>query len=91
MLMGGVQRQFPDLTYVDEVQDANIDGIDGAYTKIKYTVSAGDQKFPTLARMWMVPRGHNIFIVGMSGPQEGPDVSEDTFMKIFKSIKIEQK
>ncbi len=86
-----LKRAYPDLTYVDEVQDANVDGINGAYTKIKYTMSAGDRKFPTLTRMWLVPRGKIMFTVGMSGPQDGPDVSEDTFKKILKSIKIEQK
>lgn len=85
-----LKRAYPDLTYVDEVQDANVDGINGAYTKIKYTIAASDQKFPTLARMWMVPRGSNMFIVSMYGPQEGPDVSEESFSQILKSIKIEQ-
>ena len=86
-----LKRAYPDLTYVDEVQDANVDGINGAYTKIKYTMAAGDRKFPTLTRMWLVPRGKIMFTVGMSGPQDGPDVSEETFKEILKSIKIEQK
>ena len=86
-----LKRAYPDLTYVDEVQDADVGGIKGAYTKIKYTMAAGDQKFPTLTRMWLVPRGKIMFTVGMSGPQEGPDVSEDTFKAILSSIKIEQK
>ena len=86
-----LKRAYPDLTYVDEVQDANVDGINGAYTKIRYTMAAGDQKFPTLTRMWLVPRGKIMFTVGMSGPQDGPDVSEDAFKTILSSIKIEQK
>jgi hypothetical protein len=85
-----LKRAYPDLTYVDKVQDANVDGINGAYTKIKYTMAAGNQKFPTLTRMWLVPRGKIMFTVGMSGPQEGPDVSDDTFQKILSSIKIEK-
>ena len=86
-----LKRAYPDLTYVDQVQDANVDGIDGAYTKIKYTIAAGDKKFPTLTRMWLVPRGKIMFTVGMSGPQDGPDVSEEAFNEILKSIKIEDK
>ncbi len=86
-----LKRAYPDLTYVDAVQDANVDGINGAYTKIKYTMAAGNQKFPTLTRMWLVPRGKIMFTVGMSGPQDGPDVSEEAFKEILKSIKIEQK
>ena len=86
-----LKRAYPDLTYVDEVQDANVDGINGAYTKIKYTMAAGGQKFPALTRMWLVPRGKIMFTVGMSGPQDGPDVSEEAFKEILSSIKIEQK
>lgn len=85
-----LKRAYPDLIYVDEVQDANVDGLNGAYTKIKYTMIAGNRKFPTLTRMWLVPRGKVMFTVGMSGPQEGSDVSEESFKEILKSIKIEK-
>ncbi len=90
MLTEGVQKMFPDMIYVDEVQDANIDGINGAYTKVKYTMAAGDMKFPTMTRMWLVPRGKVMFTVGMSGPQDGPDVSEESFQEILKSIKFDK-
>jgi hypothetical protein len=85
------KREYPDLTYVDKVQDAIVDGINGAYTKIKYTMIDGDREFPTLARMWLVPRGKVMFTVNMSGPQEGPDISDEAFKKILSSIKIEKK
>ena len=41
-----LKRAYPDMTYVDEVQDADVDGIKGAYTKIRYTLVAGEQKIP---------------------------------------------
>lgn len=85
-----LKRAYPDLTYVDEIQDVNVDGINSAYTKIKYTMAAGERKFPTLTRMWLVPRGKIMFTVGMSGPQEGPDMSEETFKEILDSIKIQK-
>lgn len=83
-----MKRIYPDLTYVDEIQDTNVDDLNGAYAKVKYTVKVQDQQFPTTARMWLVPRGKVMFTVGMSGPQEGPDVSEEKFSEILKSIKI---
>ena len=86
-----LRRAYPDMTYVDKIQDANVDGIDGAYTKIKYTIVTESQKFPTTTRMWLVPRGKVMFTVNMSGPQEGPDVSDEAFNKILNSIKIERK
>lgn len=85
-----LKRVYPDLTYVDEIQDANVDGISSAYTKIKYTMAAGNQKFPTMTRMWLVPRGKVMFTVVMSGPQEGPDVSKESFQKILKSITFDK-
>ncbi len=86
-----LKRAYPDMTYVDKVQDAEIDGINGAYTKIQYTLVADDRKFPTTTRMWLVPRGKVMFTVGMTGPQEGPDASDEAFREVLNSIKIEKK
>lgn len=85
-----LKRMYPDMAYVDQVQDSNVDGINGAYAKVSYTMTAGDRQFPTLTRMWLVPRGKVMFTVGMSGPLDGPDVSEDKFGEILKSIKIQK-
>ena len=82
---------FPDLTVVEPVTDATVAGIQGAYTQVKYTAAFADgQRFPTQVRMWIVPRGKILFIVGMTGPQEGPDVFADILPDILKSIKIDQ-
>ncbi|NIP99434.1 MAG: hypothetical protein GWM98_25990 [Nitrospinaceae bacterium] len=85
-----LKRQYPDLAFVEEVQDVQVDGIPSAYAKVKYTIAAGDQQFPTLTRMWLVPRGKVMFTLGMSGPQDGPDVSEESFQQILDSVKIEK-
>ena len=90
MLTEGVQKMFPDMIYVDEVQDANIDGIQGAYTTAKYTMAARGMKFPTLPRMRLVPRGKALFTVCRSGPRRRPDVSEESFQEILKSIKFDK-
>ena len=83
------KRGYPDFTYVDEIQDTNVDGINSAYTKVNFTWTDGDRKFPTTTRLWLVPRGQVMLIIGMSGPQEGPDASEDAFKEIFESIKFD--
>jgi len=85
-----IKRGFPDITYVDEIQDTDVGGINSAYTKVNFTMTDGDRKFPTTTRLWLVPRGLFMIIIGMSGPQEGPDASEDVFKEIFKSIKLEK-
>lgn len=84
-----LKKAYPDLTIVEEVRDREVDGIIGAFTRLKFTiVGADDQRLPTMHRIWLVPRGVLMFSIAMTGPQEGPDVSEDAFQEILKSIKI---
>lgn len=84
-----LKKAYPDLTIVEEIRDHEVDGIIGAYTKLKFTVAGdGERKFPTTHRMWLVPRGTLMFSIAMTGPQEGPDVSEEAFQEILQSIKI---
>lgn len=85
------KQAYPDLAVVEPVRDYEMDGLQGAYTKVKYSVAFADgQRFPAMVRMWIVPRGKIMFIVGMTGPQEGPDVFEDVYLEILNSIKIEK-
>ena len=85
------KQAYPDLEVVEPVRDYEVDGIQGSYTKVKYTVGFADgQEFPTVARMWIVPRGKIMFVIGMTSPPEGPDVSEEAFQEILKSIKIDK-
>lgn len=84
-----LKKAYPDLAIVEEIRDQEVDGVMGAYTKLKFTVAGADeQKLRTLHRMWLVPRGTLMFSVAMTGPQEGPDVSEEAFQEILSSIKI---
>ncbi|HUF63246.1 MAG TPA: type II toxin-antitoxin system RelE/ParE family toxin [Verrucomicrobiales bacterium] len=62
-----------------------------AYMKAKYTVANPEgREFKTLSRMWIIPRGSFMFLISMSGTQEGPDVSETEFKAILDSIRIEK-
>lgn len=81
--------EYPDSAYVDEIQDTNVDGNSSAYTKINFTKVDGDRKFPITTRLWLIPRGKFMIFISMSGPQEGPDTSEDAFKEIFESIKFD--
>lgn len=84
-----MKKAYPDLTIVEEVRDHEVDGISGTFTRLKFTiVGADNQTMPTLHRIWLIPHGHLMFSVVMTGPQEGPDLSEDAFQQILKSIKI---
>ena len=76
---------------VEKVKETKIAGHSSAYLKAKYTVGNADGvEFGTLTRMWIIPRGAFLFMLSMSGPQEGPDVSEKEFAAILDSIKINE-
>lgn len=85
-----LQLAMADFTFVEEIQEADVGGRSAAYTKAKYTVAdAAGREYKTLARMWIVPRGVFMFMISMSGPQEGPDVSETEFADVLQSIRID--
>ncbi len=80
---------FENFAFVEEVQETQVNGWKAAYTKIQYTITGKDgRRFPTLTRFWMIPRGKYMFTIGMSGAQEGPELSEEDFQRVLNSIRI---
>jgi hypothetical protein len=91
LIVPGIQRAMADFTFVEAIQETKVGGMPAAYMKAKYTVANPEGKeFKTLARTWILPRGSFMFMISMSGPQEGAEVSEAEFKAILDSIKIEQ-
>ena len=90
IVIPSMQRAMVDFQFVEEIRETVVGGQKAAYTKSKYTVSnAEGRTFPTLSRLWLIPRGKFMFMLSMSGHQEGLDVSEKEFAEILKSIKID--
>ncbi len=86
-----MERAFSDFHLIHEVQETEISGLPAAYMRARYTVANQEgQQFPTLSRMWIIPRGSYMFLISMSGPGEGSDVLENYFQQILESIKIEK-
>jgi len=86
-----IQKAFPDFEYVTPVRTAQVSALPAAYTKARYTLKNSDgHTFKVLGRLWVVPRGAFMFIIGMSGPQTGPDLSEAEFAEALASIQIEK-
>jgi len=57
---------------------------------MRFTVrNDAGREFKTLSRLWIVPRGGHMFIIGMSGPQDGPELSEQEFEQTLASIRLE--
>jgi hypothetical protein len=47
-----------------------------------------DTKYEVRSRTWVVPRGPYFFMIAMSGPLAGEDVSEAEFEQVLASIEI---
>jgi len=91
IIIPSTQRAMVDFQFVEEIQERVVGGQKAAYAKSKYTVTnAEGRTFPTLSRLWLIPRGKFMFMISMSGTQEGEDVSEREFAEILKSIKIDK-
>ena len=84
-----LQQAMADFQFVEPIQKTTVGGKPAAFMKAKYTVANPEgREFKTFSRMWIVPRGQFMFMMSMSGPQEGGDVSEKEFAEIHKSIQI---
>lgn len=86
-----LQRGMSDFSIIDQPKETKVRHLPAAYLKAKFTVGNPEgREFKILTRMWVVPRGKLMFIIGMSGPQEGLEVSEKEFSTILDSIKIDE-
>lgn len=84
-----MRKAIPDFAFVTEITDTQISGLAAAHMRATYTMRTRDgSAFKVLSRLWVVPRGPFMFVIGMSGPQEGPDVSESEFAGTLASIDI---
>ena len=84
-----MRRGFPDLSIVTPVAPANVSGLAAAHVRVTYTLRTANRAVPVLSRIWLVPRGSLMFLIGMSGAQSGPDVCEPEFAAVLRSIRIE--
>jgi len=88
--MQTLQKIYPDFRFVDPVQNAVVSRMPAAYMKATYTLRTQQgNAYRVLSRTWLVPRGATIFLIGMSGPFDGADVSEREFADALASIAIE--
>ena len=72
-----------------DITEAQPSGLAAAHVRATYTMKNRDgAEFKVPTRFWVVPRGAFLFLIGMSGPQLGPDVSEADFAAALASISI---
>lgn len=85
-----LMKTFPDFTYVQDVHETSVSDLPAAALRATYTVKNSDgRSSPVLTRMYVVPRGSMMFLIGMTDPRSGPEISEDEFSEALDSIQIE--
>jgi hypothetical protein len=91
MTIGVMERAYRDFTVTEGVIGTTVDGLEAAYMKADHFVmDAKGREYASRSRIWLVPRGQFMFLIAMTGPQDGPDVSEDEFSTVLASVDIEQ-
>jgi hypothetical protein len=85
-----MRRAFADLSIVQPVEATTVSGLPAAGVRVTYTLRTTTQSVPVLSRLWLVPRGSLMFLIGMSGAQSGPEVCEAEFAKALQSIHIDR-
>jgi hypothetical protein len=85
-----MQRAVQDFRLITPVQATEVDGWPAAHARVAYTLqNAAGQRFAVLSRLWVVPRGRLLFLIGMSGSPAGSDLCEDDFAAVLASIDIQ--
>jgi hypothetical protein len=85
-----MRRGFSDLRIIEEAQPTDVAGLPGASVRVTYTLRTDTLAEPVLSRLWLVPRGSLMFLIGMAGTQSGPDVCEQEFMDALRSLRIDR-
>jgi hypothetical protein len=82
-------RLFADFQIVSPVQSTQVGGWPAARVRATYTLrSNSGESFRVLSRLWLVPRGRLMFLIGMSGTERGGDVCEAEFADVLASMTI---
>jgi hypothetical protein len=84
-----MKGDLPDFTVVEQPHEGIVSGLKGVFFKAKYSSQHEGKPYKAFWRVWYVKRPRGMVSIIMSGPQEGPEVSEEEFKAILASIKIE--
>ena len=90
MALGPMQSNFPDFVLERPIADVRVSGLPAAHARATYTLTTDAGQFKVRTRIWVVTRGPFMFLIGMSGPAGGPDMSEMEFATALASIQIEK-
>lgn len=88
-LVTSMQNGFFDFEVKGSLKATEVSGQNAAQMEAEFlmkTETGG--MFTVYSRMWVVERGDDLFIIGMSGPATGDDASEEEFSTILLGIEI---
>ena len=86
-----MRRAFPDLRILVPVQDTTVGGWPAAHVEATYTLRGqAGETFSVRSRLWLMPRGSLMFLIGMSGSATGEDGCDQEFAIVLGSIAIER-
>jgi hypothetical protein len=85
-----MRKAMANFRIVAPVQAVKVSGWPAARVRTSYTLkNAAGQSFDIMSRLWLIPRGRLMFLVGMSGSQTGSEVCEAEFASALTSINIQ--
>lgn len=90
VVVAGMKQMVRSFELDSEIEDTRVAGQPAARFRARFSVEALEQQvsYPVLSRSWLIPRGPDLFIVSMSGPTSGEDISEAEFARILSSIEL---
>jgi hypothetical protein len=85
-----MRQAFADLKIIEPVRAGSVAGLAAAHVRLTYTLqNQTGTRARVISRLWLVPRGSLMFLIGMSGSESGPDVCEGEFDAVLKSMAIQ--
>jgi hypothetical protein len=86
-----MRRALPDFRIVSPIHATELAGWSAAHVRTAYSLqNASGQRFEVLSRLWVIPRGRMLFLIGMSGSPTGADLCEEDFAAVLASIDIQK-
>lgn len=84
-----MRRGFPDLQVVEPVRAAEVDGMPAAQVNVAYSLRTQTGLTARVSsRLWLVPRGSLMFLIGMSGTETGADTCGAECTSALASLSI---
>ena len=83
-----LSRAFADMKLLEGPVETKVAGHPAAYTRLGYTMRAGNKAFPTVSEFWVVPRGEIFFMLGTGTRRDERNGTRAEVRKIVDSVRL---